>query len=263
MAQHKFNIDSIRYFHAHYLSEALSAYTKKISRLDSMHILDAGCGTGEFSELIREILPNAKITGFDIDKKSISHFRNKARKNKINLYEADIENLPFKSNSFDVVLVIDVIEHVRRPKKAMLEIQRVLKHGGMFYLVVPCEADLYTIDGWIKKVFNLNLKLKPIGHINQFRRTDIKYLLRNTGFKIVNIKNSYYVLYQILSFMYYFYLYLFYKGNYFQLFDDPGKRGVRSKFVFLIKSGARMINLENSILHKLYGQTVHIYSIKK
>ncbi|MFC1733289.1 class I SAM-dependent methyltransferase [candidate division KSB1 bacterium] len=47
------------------------------------------------------------------------------------------DNLPFRSESFDVVFSFAVLEHVKDPFKCASEIERVLKPGGMFYVAVP------------------------------------------------------------------------------------------------------------------------------
>lgn len=46
----------------------------------------------------------------------------------------DIHNLPFKDEEFDVVLCVEVLEHVLEPKKAIQEMNRVLKKGGTLVL---------------------------------------------------------------------------------------------------------------------------------
>lgn len=50
---------------------------------------------------------------------------------------ADVEDLPFLSASCDGVISIVLTEHLRRPKRAMDEMMRILKSGGLVYAVVP------------------------------------------------------------------------------------------------------------------------------
>jgi SAM-dependent methyltransferase len=49
----------------------------------------------------------------------------------------DIHRLPFKDNSIDAVMSIAVLEHVREPAKALSEVHRVLKPGGLVLSVIP------------------------------------------------------------------------------------------------------------------------------
>ncbi|HYO50366.1 MAG TPA: class I SAM-dependent methyltransferase, partial [Chloroflexia bacterium] len=71
-------------------------------------ILDAGCGTGGMLDLYRS-WPDAEATGADLSPEALrfSHERGHNR-----LVGADLTRLPFRSNSFDVVSALDVIEHV-------------------------------------------------------------------------------------------------------------------------------------------------------
>ncbi|WP_271855560.1 class I SAM-dependent methyltransferase [Patiriisocius marinus] len=58
--------------------------------------------------------------------------------------KADICNLPFKDNSYDVIICNHVLEHIPNDTKAMKELYRVLAPGGMAVLQVPYEADRAT-----------------------------------------------------------------------------------------------------------------------
>lgn len=55
--------------------------------------------------------------------------------------KADLTDLPFVENTFDMVICNHVLEHIPEDRKAMSEIYRVLKPGGMAILQVPYEAD--------------------------------------------------------------------------------------------------------------------------
>lgn len=50
---------------------------------------------------------------------------------------SNLENLPFKDNSFDSILCIQVLEHVKEPLLVLQELNRVLKNDGQLYLSVP------------------------------------------------------------------------------------------------------------------------------
>lgn len=63
-----------------------------------------------------------------------------------------VEELPFKDNSFDGVLSLNVLEHVKDPFKAAREIARVLKPGGQLYCVVPF---LQPVHGFPHHYYNM------------------------------------------------------------------------------------------------------------
>jgi SAM-dependent methyltransferase len=88
-------------------------------------VLDAGCGEGLLVEEYRQ--RGLNIIGADL------HYESGA------VRRADITQLPFESGSFDVVLALDVIEHLgfAQQEQAIREIERVLVSGGQFLVTVP------------------------------------------------------------------------------------------------------------------------------
>ena len=112
-------------------------YTKKIVERfiinpEEKSVLEVGCGGGILTE---EIARMGFITyGIDPAEKSLNNAIRHAKDNdlKIEYRKGTGENLPFRSNSFDVVLCCDVLEHVRDLPKVISEVSRVLKNGGVF-----------------------------------------------------------------------------------------------------------------------------------
>lgn len=109
-----------------FLAQEFKKYLKP-----NLQVLDIGCGNGNY--VIDE---NRKLiewaVGVDVDSDLV--------KKNICLDEikiADASNLPFKSNSFDIVISLWVLEHLKNPPKAISEIYRVLKPTGIFMFVTP------------------------------------------------------------------------------------------------------------------------------
>ena len=129
------------------LNHLLSANIDKIwrrnaiKRLKHFHpktILDIATGTGDFAIAATKI-GGAKITGIDISEGMLDVGRKKiTRKNLsdfIELQKADSENLPLKSNSFDAAIVGFGVRNFENLEKGLAEILRVLKPGGVFYVL--------------------------------------------------------------------------------------------------------------------------------
>lgn len=93
-------------------------------------VLDVGCGTGRLIRLLKD--RGAVVTGADISEEMIKIAGKKFPD--IKIVNADIENLPFEDNSFDVVIAAFVIVHLKSFKKAFDEVYRVLKNDGIFIL---------------------------------------------------------------------------------------------------------------------------------
>jgi SAM-dependent methyltransferase len=104
-----------------------------------LRVLDAGCGTGGMLELFAR-WPDAEATGVDLsaDALRFSHGRGHRR-----LVGADLMLLPFRTASFDVVSALDVIEHVPDDGRAVQEISRVLRPGGILVASVPAYQFLW------------------------------------------------------------------------------------------------------------------------
>ncbi len=94
-------------------------------------VLDIGCGNGNF--VIDELRDRfSDVIGVDMDTNAVT--KNKTC-NEVVLYDGHA--LPFPNNSFDVVLSLWVLEHIRDPKEFFAEVSRVLRPGGFFGFVTP------------------------------------------------------------------------------------------------------------------------------
>jgi ubiquinone/menaquinone biosynthesis C-methylase UbiE len=93
-------------------------------------LLDAGCGTGNFSLKLAE--KGVKVTGIDISEEMISVARIKTEKAGFDIeYRlGNLYDLPFEDESFDAVFSMAAFEFIKEPKKAFDELMRVTKNGG-------------------------------------------------------------------------------------------------------------------------------------
>jgi N-acetylglucosaminyldiphosphoundecaprenol N-acetyl-beta-D-mannosaminyltransferase len=112
------------------------AVRKRIEKIDETldlkgkWVLDLGCGNGCYTtELSRRA---AYVCGVDIQIPHLKSFRQP-----IPRLQAAGENLPFRSESFDVVTMIEVLEHTHCDHRVLKECFRVLKPGGQLVLFVP------------------------------------------------------------------------------------------------------------------------------
>jgi 2-polyprenyl-3-methyl-5-hydroxy-6-metoxy-1,4-benzoquinol methylase len=98
-------------------------------------ILDAGCGEGfVLSELRRSLGARVKLSGFDSSEEAIAVARGNTD---AEINKADIYNIPHPDSSFDLVIALEVLEHLERPEAALDELKRVSK--GSIMLSVPNE----------------------------------------------------------------------------------------------------------------------------
>lgn len=95
-------------------------------------ILDLGCGEGS---RLNELSDSSSLVGVDISQTAIEL----AKKNypKINFIKADLEKIPIKDSSFDLVYAAFVLEHLTNPETVLHEAIRLVKNNGKIVLIAP------------------------------------------------------------------------------------------------------------------------------
>lgn len=98
-----------------------------------LKVLDVGCGGGFSCEFMAE--KGAIVSGIDQSNKCIIKAQEHAatRNLNINYQQGCAENIPEGDQVFDVIICVDVLEHVADLSKTVLEIYRVLKPQGLFF----------------------------------------------------------------------------------------------------------------------------------
>ena len=95
------------------------------------HVLDLGCGRGGVVELIWRDVKLA--AGLDPDSPSLSEHRATG----MPVIRGVGERLPFVEESFDLIVCLWVLEHLKEPANTLREVRRVLRPGGHFVFVTP------------------------------------------------------------------------------------------------------------------------------
>lgn len=106
--------------------------------LEGRYILDIGCGIGTFVHRLRQFSPH--VYGVDIDQERVRQGAMALP----HLAVAVSEYLPFADATFDVVLLHEVLEHVRDDRLTVREACRVIKPGGR--IVIYCPNRLYPFE---------------------------------------------------------------------------------------------------------------------
>jgi ubiquinone/menaquinone biosynthesis C-methylase UbiE len=113
-------------------------------------VLDAGCGYCYHT--LRLARSGALITAVDFSNVALTAARqtiaHAGKADKVELKQADLTALPFADNSFEFVISWGVIMHVPEMEKALTELARVLKPGG---ILVLCENNLRSLDVIIRE----------------------------------------------------------------------------------------------------------------
>jgi SAM-dependent methyltransferase len=97
-------------------------------------VLEVGMGEGEVTTLVRDRYPDARVVGVDLPDVDLAA---EWRERGLTGVFADISRLPFPSRQFDLVLGIEVLEHVPDPAAALAELDRLCR--GELVVSVPRE----------------------------------------------------------------------------------------------------------------------------
>ena len=128
---HKFNPIRIKYIKENIISNFKLRIKKK--PLDKINILDIGCGGGLLSEPMTRL--GANVTGIDASNKNINIAKLHAKKNKlkINYLCSSPEKLKIKKK-FDVILNMEIIEHVEDINFFINSCSKLLKKDGLMFV---------------------------------------------------------------------------------------------------------------------------------
>lgn len=109
--------------------------TKWLMNLQPKIFLDIGCGPGHLAKNIKKLISKIEIHGIDFSPVAIEHA--KIIMDKWWHLNLDIEDIPAKSDSYDAIACLEVLEHVYDIDHVLREIRRVLKPTGKILISVP------------------------------------------------------------------------------------------------------------------------------
>ncbi|HVP10000.1 MAG TPA: methyltransferase domain-containing protein [Phycisphaerae bacterium] len=134
-------------------------------------LLDAGCGTGWFS--LEACRRGAKVTALDIGPRLLDQVRRKCDATTVC---GDVLDLDFEDGAFDVVISSECIEHTRNPRRAVHELVRVCRPGGLIAITTPNHFWY-----WLCAIAN-KLHLRPYEGIENWPRwTEFRQWVEESG----------------------------------------------------------------------------------
>jgi demethylmenaquinone methyltransferase / 2-methoxy-6-polyprenyl-1,4-benzoquinol methylase len=178
-----FNNISHRYdFLNHFLSLGIDVLWRKkavkmLRALKPKLILDVATGTGDFAIEALDLNPE-KVIGVDISDGMLDMGRAKLKKRKlderIELFNADSENLPFEENKFDAIIVAFGVRNFENLEKGLAEMFRVLRPGGRVVILEFSKPAGFPF----KQIYNFYFKfiLPKIGRVVSSDKAAYTYL---------------------------------------------------------------------------------------
>lgn len=150
---------------------------------DGGAVLDVGCAQGRFLDLVRKNCPNVKtFDGIEISQKAADV----AKKKGFNVFVGQLQDFPSKSDTYDLIAMQEVIEHLYDPAGCIKKIAGLLKPGGRVYITTP------TVDCMEFRLF----KKKYWGnyhcprHFNLFDPKGLAEILTRHGLIVESVKHK-------------------------------------------------------------------------
>ncbi len=142
-------------------------------------MLDIGCATGQFMAAMHD--RGWEVKGIELSDYAAEYGRNTLG---LSIETGTLEDVTFPDDSFDLITLWDVFEHVNDPQKTLAEITRILKPGGILAMSLPnptCfEAKLFgsTWIGWERP-----------RHLHLFTPKVLKSYLSDVGFIVQSLES--------------------------------------------------------------------------
>jgi len=167
-------------------------------------VLDLGCGDGSITMLIAGRVGAKKVYGVDLDDEALA----RASERGLSVFKADLsrDSIPLPDESVDLVLALEVIEHLVNPDHMLREARRVLRSGGSLVISTP------NLASWVNRVvlllgyqpYNAEVSTeivagvpwrtrtfsKPSGHIRPFTLRALRELLQYHGFMVAKVRGA-------------------------------------------------------------------------
>lgn len=139
--------------------------------------LDLGCAKGTFSWLLRT--RGGSWVSADLDDANLTATRDLVGPSVVRV---DYRKLPFADGTFDIVSVLDFLEHVEEDGRCLEELSRTLKPGGTFLLSAPATGRFFLANR-LRRLAGMTME--DYGHVREgYRLEDLAGRLERLGFRV-------------------------------------------------------------------------------
>jgi len=138
-------------------------------------VLEVGAGDGSILKFLADVDFAPEYSAVEISESGVAHIQARKIKGVKSVQVFDGYKLPFPDDSFDLIILSHVLEHVEHERVLLREIKRVARHC---IIEVPLDYR-FGVDSRIKHFL-------AYGHINVYTPTSLRYLLFTEGFEVEN-----------------------------------------------------------------------------
>lgn len=142
-------------------------------------LLDVGAGYGFFMEVARE--RGWDVYGTELTDEAVEYCEKKG----LQMFQGELHELDLEKESFDVIVSIEVIEHVNTPVPFVKKAHQLLRKGGIVYLTTPNFNSLLRYR--LKEQYNV---IEYPNHLCYYTPETLKNLFQKEGFLKLNVKTT-------------------------------------------------------------------------
>lgn len=183
-------------------NESDVAYKRRVRRMvdyldvqPGQTVLDCGTGMGFYLKVLSELYPTCRLYGIDYEEKVLrtaqGHLAHRAV-----VTRGDIHHLGFAAESFDRVVMSEVLEHLRDDRAALREVWRVMKPGAVLAMTVPHRHYSYwydPINRLAEGVLGRPIRQGPFAgiwanHERLYEREQVVEIVQGAGFAVERVE---------------------------------------------------------------------------
>ena len=183
MTGHSFDDgEAYEQFMGRWSRELGKAFLKWLQPPEKAHWLDIGCGTGIFTHLISDTCAPASVIGVDPSESQISRARTRVAWTKTEFRLADAQELPLPDKAFDVVASALVMNFVADKARAMSEMRRVARPGGLIAACIWNFAAELSPSGPLRRAMRrIGMEAPPVPGTDTSGAAALADLFKNAG----------------------------------------------------------------------------------
>lgn len=142
-------------------------------------ILDVGCGNGHFLSVAKK--RGWDVYGTEFPQDAVEVCRNKG----ITMFQGELDTKSFEQESFDVVVSIEVIEHINNPRVELDKFFALLRKGGLVYITTPNFNSLIRYR--LKEKYSV---INYPGHLSYYTPKTLRKVFKIAGFSALKITTT-------------------------------------------------------------------------
>ncbi len=185
---YKSDENMVSYFKAkekndHILFQTLIKELSTVCKFKSgMKLLDIGCGTGTLLRIAKS--QGWDVTGIELNGHAVKYAQETSG---LNVIQGSLTDDIFPPESFDLITIIQTLEHIPTPMGVLKTLHKILKKEGMIYVEVPNLNSIFVLANRFLKIKDFSCTIDPTAHLFYFTSKTLNEMLESCGFITISI----------------------------------------------------------------------------